>query len=59
MMGQQRDNTVRVTLLHHLTGHYLMRGLLLLLGLVHTTATARPLICQQPLWELHLARECR
>ena len=32
-----------------------MRGLLLLLGFVHTTATARPLTCQQPLWELHLA----
>ena len=32
-----------------------MRGLLLLLGFVHTTATARPLTCQQPLWELQLA----
>ena len=36
-----------------------MRGPLLLLGFVHTTATARPLTCQQPLWELQLGRDPR
>ena len=34
---------------------WVMRGLLALLVLVHTTATARSLTCQQPLWELQLA----